>query len=748
MQRQQQQQQQQIVQQQQQTQQTSRVEQRVTRQQVTNEQRATSWSPGAVAHVCRPALPTLQPLPCRRANTSVTPDDNPFLSACAGQSCSTLFTHSRQLLLAPSLRRQRPQRIPTGMISVARTPVPVFYSPPRETKWVNVSRVSRTRRCAEPTPDHHGQPPRVAGLAIYGGGSGVELPRRDVTRLEPAPAHPVRDVTPPPYTSCSRRANPGSIPGEANPGSIPGEVAPGFSHVEIVPDDVTGRRIFSGISRFPPLLHSGDYPYSPHFTLCGMSRDTWARIPRYRENGSNNSTSYQMTSGPRSARPKRRASRNANFGHWRTTKTILQHSHERVVPRKRAIRILTCGLEKPRLRPKMGIVSGAPMSTPDGCELPVQDSRLAIFTLLCAVPGIPHGGISVHEPRRSRQLPQITPWPLPVTSLGVVQGCRPRTEGKRRNEGEGVSRRSSRKPRRPAASSGTIPTCKNLELSGRDPPRIEHGSPRWEARSITTTAREIFLVGGAGLGKKGGGGYREQGHRVMRGQRRTCPTRTERLRNSPALSARTRSFAGQVALKDKLQLQVRQTDIRPHCTSSAWTRESPAELSRSRVPTFKLTYDGWLQSGIVPHMRVRVNHGHDCPQVPVLCRVERCPLLVHRSQVTFRCVASRSWPCSHNIERVGCTTVGPPRPRSRSEGAMRATLTRTPSAPSLLRATCVKQPRWPPREVAGICTWKIGRRTNRRELRGQPLLQECASESQERRLPAGRSAHGLLSPVG
>ncbi|KAJ8869377.1 hypothetical protein PR048_030953 [Dryococelus australis] len=35
------------------------------------------------------------------------------------------------------------------------------------------------------------------------------------------------------------------------PGSITGEVIPGFLHVGIVPDDATGRRVFSGISRFP-----------------------------------------------------------------------------------------------------------------------------------------------------------------------------------------------------------------------------------------------------------------------------------------------------------------------------------------------------------------------------------------------------------------------------------------------------------------------------------------------------------------
>ncbi|KAJ8872586.1 hypothetical protein PR048_026192 [Dryococelus australis] len=44
--------------------------------------------------------------------------------------------------------------------------------------------------------------------------------------------------------------------------------------------------------------------------------------------------------------------------------------------------------------------------------------------------------------------------------------------------------RSPRKTRRPAASSGTITICEN---PGVTPPRIEPGSPRWEASSLTTT---------------------------------------------------------------------------------------------------------------------------------------------------------------------------------------------------------------------------------------------------------------------
>ncbi|KAJ8871487.1 hypothetical protein PR048_027809 [Dryococelus australis] len=44
---------------------------------------------------------------------------------------------------------------------------------------------------------------------------------------------------------------------------------PGFSHVGIVLDDVAGRMVFSGISRFLLPLHSGAAPYLPRFILVG-----------------------------------------------------------------------------------------------------------------------------------------------------------------------------------------------------------------------------------------------------------------------------------------------------------------------------------------------------------------------------------------------------------------------------------------------------------------------------------------------
>ncbi|KAJ8873410.1 hypothetical protein PR048_024226 [Dryococelus australis] len=47
-------------------------------------------------------------------------------------------------------------------------------------------------------------------------------------------------------------------------------------------------------------------------------------------------------------------------------------------------------------------------------------------------------------------------------------------------------RESTEKTRRPAAYSGTIPTCEN-------PPGIERGAPRWEASSLTTTPPRNLL---------------------------------------------------------------------------------------------------------------------------------------------------------------------------------------------------------------------------------------------------------------
>ncbi|KAJ8888076.1 hypothetical protein PR048_007563 [Dryococelus australis] len=61
-----------------------------------------------------------------------------------------------------------------------------------------------------------------------------------------------------------------SLPTGANLVRFPGGVARGFSHVGVMPDDADGRRVFSGISPFPPPLHSAAASHSPRFYFSGV----------------------------------------------------------------------------------------------------------------------------------------------------------------------------------------------------------------------------------------------------------------------------------------------------------------------------------------------------------------------------------------------------------------------------------------------------------------------------------------------
>ncbi|KAJ8871001.1 hypothetical protein PR048_027304 [Dryococelus australis] len=91
---------------------------------------------------------------------------------------------------------------------------------------------------------------------------------------------------------------------------------PRFSYVGIVPDDGAGRRLSSGISRFPPPLHSCAAPDSNHVTLIG-SQDVdvksspnpsntllfayllYNTLPRHETSKSNTIRVYHERSGPR-----------------------------------------------------------------------------------------------------------------------------------------------------------------------------------------------------------------------------------------------------------------------------------------------------------------------------------------------------------------------------------------------------------------------------------------------------------------
>ncbi|KAJ8871863.1 hypothetical protein PR048_028203 [Dryococelus australis] len=67
---------------------------------------------------------------------------------------------------------------------------------------------------------------------------------------------------------------------EGEPGSISGGIVPGFLHLRIVPDDVTGRRVFSRISSFLHLLHSGTARFSSRFTIIGFQYTVFSACHR------------------------------------------------------------------------------------------------------------------------------------------------------------------------------------------------------------------------------------------------------------------------------------------------------------------------------------------------------------------------------------------------------------------------------------------------------------------------------------
>ncbi|KAJ8894766.1 hypothetical protein PR048_000073 [Dryococelus australis] len=99
-------------------------------------------------------------------------------------------------------------------------------------------------------------------------------------------------------------------------------------------------------------------------------------------------------------------------------------------------------------------------------------------------PVFPHVGIVPDNAAGRRVFSEISRFPRTLSgeicaALNIeVLRC---DEGEERGWGNG---RSPIKPRRPAASSGTIPTCGN---TGVTPPGIEAGSPVSEASSLTTT---------------------------------------------------------------------------------------------------------------------------------------------------------------------------------------------------------------------------------------------------------------------
>ncbi|KAJ8898064.1 hypothetical protein PR048_003424 [Dryococelus australis] len=68
---------------------------------------------------------------------------------------------------------------------------------------------------------------------------------------------------------------------QGEPGSIPSGLAPGFSHVGILQDDAAGRRVFSGISRFPLPGIPALLQTHPRFTLRELDDSLIPAAARY-----------------------------------------------------------------------------------------------------------------------------------------------------------------------------------------------------------------------------------------------------------------------------------------------------------------------------------------------------------------------------------------------------------------------------------------------------------------------------------
>ncbi|KAJ8871386.1 hypothetical protein PR048_027703 [Dryococelus australis] len=254
-------------------------------------------------------------------------------------------------------------------------------------------------------------------------------------------------------------------------GSIPGGIAPGFLHVGNVSHDAAGQRVPSGVSRFPQLC----IPALLYTHLASPSSDlktsmlraasslttTSRRLLQWTVSGRNSGSSLILV-----------ASRNYGDGLLSRARSLVlprETSGARAVPQTKhnrtAIPYNSPFLPPPppptpaRSRPLGGLQGASCHSTP--LQPTVEGKRWEVCW-----PGL----IRVHVGS-----PKVISQPVRVIEVSTEQF---------RNEraAEAGDPRINEKTRRPVASSGTIPTCENLEvaLSG-----VEPGSSRWEASGLT-----------------------------------------------------------------------------------------------------------------------------------------------------------------------------------------------------------------------------------------------------------------------
>ncbi|KAJ8897650.1 hypothetical protein PR048_002999 [Dryococelus australis] len=280
---------------------------------------------------------------------------------------------------------------------------------------------------------------------------------------------------------------------QGEPGSIPGRVT-GFSLVGIVPDDAVGRRIFSGIFRFPPPIIPA--PLHIHF-----NQPHWLSRPCYGGWKSAYLKLYSAFEAEKCGRDKDHfatlikcaIATKRNALNWRATvaeRLLCSPPTKaiRVQSPAGSLRILACGNRAGRCHWSAGPLEDLPLPPAphsDAALYSPQSHSSAIETSLLRAAKIS----SLTHPTCTQT--GMRPATL-VKAAGKEFGTLMLNQPMRAIEVSMEQRRNARtgktgdpqENRRPAEPSNTITTHKN---PGTTPLVIEPCSPRWDASSLTTT---------------------------------------------------------------------------------------------------------------------------------------------------------------------------------------------------------------------------------------------------------------------
>ncbi|KAJ8875074.1 hypothetical protein PR048_022964 [Dryococelus australis] len=287
------------------------------------------------------------------------------------------------------------------------------------------------------------------------------------------------------------------------PSSIPCSVSPGFSRVGTVPDDASGQRALSGISRFPPPLHFGTTPYSPNFTLIGSqdldvgvtsttnasvsdchvnsSEYRWSKGQEYTKSDE----SHILVSGelfkqvPQPSRKARARETETPRGNPADIGNVCQDS-QRTYRNQLTTYDVSADVGIDQSQTRSAETSRNQISHKEGAQ---TTGYRCVQVRTINILHVQHS--SIMDTGTEPACVLVSPVLLPrfLTSDAQLQ-LTLNIEVLRADEGNaGIKRRVKREiPEKTICS--TIPTC---ESAGATPPGIEPSSPRWENSSLTTT---------------------------------------------------------------------------------------------------------------------------------------------------------------------------------------------------------------------------------------------------------------------